>query len=109
VVANSRNISTSDAFTASDKLALVHGNIGEKGGIEAVTRSLATEYAKEHIRFNAVAPGIVDTPMHATNPKDFPKTLSPMGTMSSVEDIVDAVSLPLGMPVELEVVFEVEK
>ena len=186
VVANSRNISKSDAFKASDKLALVDGNIGEsavaakivetaiakfgsidgivnnagifftkpfteytaedfkalssvnlegflyvtqgavkqmlaqnsggsvvsittsmvvnpiagitssvpmitKGGIEAVTRSLATEYAKEHIRFNAVAPGIVDTPMHASNPKDFLKTLSPMGTISSVEDIVDAV------------------
>jgi NAD(P)-dependent dehydrogenase (short-subunit alcohol dehydrogenase family) len=39
---------------------------------------------------NAVAPGIVDTPMHATNPKDFLKTLSPMGTISSVDDIVDA-------------------
>ncbi len=62
-----------------------------KGGLEAVTRSLASEYAKEHIRFNAVAPGIVDTPMHATDPKDFLKTLSPMGTISSVEDIVDAV------------------
>ena len=61
-----------------------------KGGLEAVTRSLASEYAKEHIRFNAVAPGIVDTPMHAANPKDFLKTLSPMGTISSVEDIVDA-------------------
>jgi NAD(P)-dependent dehydrogenase (short-subunit alcohol dehydrogenase family) len=62
-----------------------------KGGIEAITRSLASEYAKEHIRFNAVAPGIVDTPMHANNPKDFLKTLSPMGTISSVADIVDAV------------------
>jgi NAD(P)-dependent dehydrogenase (short-subunit alcohol dehydrogenase family) len=62
-----------------------------KGGLEAVTRSLASEYAKEHIRFNAVAPGIVDTPMHATDPMDFLKTLSPMGTVSSVGDIVDAV------------------
>ena len=62
-----------------------------KGGLEAATRSLANEYAKEHIRFNAVAPGIVDTPMHANNPKDFLKTLSPMGTISSVGDIVDAV------------------
>ena len=62
-----------------------------KGGLEAVTRSLASEYAKEHIRFNAVAPGIVDTPMHASDPKDFLKTLSPMGTISSVGDIVDAV------------------
>ena len=62
-----------------------------KGGIEAVTRSLASEYAKEHVRFNAVAPGIVDTPMHASDPKDFLKTLSPMGTISTVEDIVDAI------------------
>ena len=62
-----------------------------KGGLEAVTRSLASEYAKQHIRFNAVAPGIVDTPMHEKNPKDFLKTLSPMGTISSVSDIVDAV------------------
>lgn len=62
-----------------------------KGGLEAITRSLAIEYAKEHIRFNAVAPGIVDTPMHVNDSKDFLKTLSPMGTISSVSDIVDAV------------------
>ena len=40
-----------------------------KGGLEAVTRSLASEYAKEHIRFNTVAPGVVDTPLHKNNPK----------------------------------------
>ncbi|HUE44161.1 MAG TPA: SDR family oxidoreductase [Candidatus Sulfotelmatobacter sp.] len=62
-----------------------------KGGLEAVTRSLATEYAKEKIRFNAVAPGAVDTPLHKDNPKDFLKTLSPMGTISDVQDIADAV------------------
>ncbi len=62
-----------------------------KGGIEAVIRSLAIEYAKEHIRFNAVAPGIVDTPMHKNDSKDFLKTLSPMGTISSVTDITDAI------------------
>jgi NAD(P)-dependent dehydrogenase (short-subunit alcohol dehydrogenase family) len=62
-----------------------------KGGLETVTLSLASEYAKEHIRFNAVAPGIVDTPMHATDPKDFLKTLSPMGVISDAEDIADAV------------------
>jgi NAD(P)-dependent dehydrogenase (short-subunit alcohol dehydrogenase family) len=61
-----------------------------KGGLEAVTVSLASEYAKEHVRFNAVAPGMVDTPMHATDPKDFLKGLSPMGTISDVADIVDA-------------------
>jgi NAD(P)-dependent dehydrogenase (short-subunit alcohol dehydrogenase family) len=62
-----------------------------KGGLEAVTLSLATEYAKEKIRFNAVAPGVVDTPLHKDNPKDFLKTLSPMGTISDVKDIVEAV------------------
>ena len=62
-----------------------------KGGIEAITRSLATEYAKEKVRFNAVAPGVVDTPLHENNPKEFLKTLSPMGTISDVGDIVDAV------------------
>jgi len=62
-----------------------------KGGLEAVVRSLASEYAKEHIRFNAVAPGPVDTPLHKNNPKEFLKTLSPMGTISDVSDIVDAV------------------
>ncbi len=62
-----------------------------KGGVEAATRSLAIEYAKQHIRFNAVAPGIVDTPMHTNESKDFLKTLSPMSTISSVSDIADAV------------------
>jgi NAD(P)-dependent dehydrogenase (short-subunit alcohol dehydrogenase family) len=62
-----------------------------KGGLEAVTRSLASEYAKEHIRFNAVAPGSVDTPLHKDNPKEFLKSLSPMGTIADVSDIVDAI------------------
>jgi NAD(P)-dependent dehydrogenase (short-subunit alcohol dehydrogenase family) len=62
-----------------------------KGGLEAITRSLAMEHAKEGIRFNAIAPGIVDTPMHANDPKDFLKTLSPMGQISDVADIVDAI------------------
>jgi len=62
-----------------------------KGGLEAVTRSLAMEYVKQAIRVNAVAPGIVDTPMHKNDPKEFLKTLQPMGRISDVKDIVDAV------------------
>ncbi len=62
-----------------------------KGGLNAITISLAIEYAKNNIRFNAVAPGVVDTPMHESNPKDFLKTLSPMGTISDSKDIADAV------------------
>jgi NAD(P)-dependent dehydrogenase (short-subunit alcohol dehydrogenase family) len=63
-----------------------------KGGIDAVTRSLALEYAKEGIRVNAVAPGVVDTPMHKEGPKEFLKTLQPMGRISSVKDIVDTIA-----------------
>lgn len=62
-----------------------------KGGLNAITVSLASEYAKDNIRFNAVAPGIVDTPLHKNNPKDFLKTLSPMGTISDSKDIAEAV------------------
>lgn len=62
-----------------------------KGGLQAITRSLAMEYAKDGIRVNAVAPGIVDTPMHKDDPKDFLKTMQPLGAMSEVADIVEAV------------------
>jgi len=62
-----------------------------KGGLNAVTRSLAIEYAKEGIRFNAVAPGAVDTPLHKNDPKDLLKTLQPMGKIASIGDIADAV------------------
>jgi len=62
-----------------------------KGGLQAATRSLALEYARRGIRVNAVAPGIVDTPMHDGSPKDFLETLQPMGRISDVKDIVEAV------------------
>src|SRR5437667_9748272 len=62
-----------------------------KGGLNAVTQSLAMEYAKEGIRFNAVAPGVVDTPLHQDDPKDVLRTLSPMGSIADAQEIVDAV------------------
>jgi NAD(P)-dependent dehydrogenase (short-subunit alcohol dehydrogenase family) len=62
-----------------------------KGGLEAITRSLAMEYAKEGIRFNAVAPGVVDTPMKAKDNRDVLKSLSPMGEIPDVDDIADAI------------------
>lgn len=62
-----------------------------KGGLEAITRSLAMEYAKERIRFNAVAPGVVNTPMHANDSKEELQTQSPMGEISEIEDIVAAI------------------
>jgi NAD(P)-dependent dehydrogenase (short-subunit alcohol dehydrogenase family) len=62
-----------------------------KGGLNTVTRHLAIEYAKAGIRFNAVAPGVVDTPLHKDDPKEALRSLNPMGVLSSVTDIVDAV------------------
>ena len=54
-----------------------------KGGIEAMSKNIAMEYAKEQIRANTVAPGIVDTPLHKDNPKEFLKTLSPLQGVST--------------------------
>jgi NAD(P)-dependent dehydrogenase (short-subunit alcohol dehydrogenase family) len=62
-----------------------------KGGLETITRHLAMEYAKDGIRVNAVAPGVVYTPMHQDTPKDVMESLSPMGRPSTVKDITDAV------------------
>jgi NAD(P)-dependent dehydrogenase (short-subunit alcohol dehydrogenase family) len=62
-----------------------------KGGLEAITLSLAMEYAKDGIRFNAVAPGEVGTPLHANDSKEHLQSLSPMGKISEVRDIVDAI------------------
>ena len=63
-----------------------------KGGLNTVTRSLAIEYAKEGIRFNAVAPGVVDTPLHEGDSKEFLKTRQALETKNvEVKDIVDAV------------------
>jgi NAD(P)-dependent dehydrogenase (short-subunit alcohol dehydrogenase family) len=62
-----------------------------KGGLETVTQHLAMEYAKDGIRVNAVAPGVVDTPLHRETPKDVMESLSPMGRPSTVKDITDAV------------------
>ena len=62
-----------------------------KGGLHAITKGLAMEFAKDHIRVNAVAPGSVATPLHEKSPEDFLKTLSPMGTISDVPAIADAV------------------
>jgi len=62
-----------------------------KGGLSAGVRSLASEYAKEHIRFNAVAPGIVDTPLHSDLGEEVVKRQSPMGTVSTVDDVASAV------------------
>ena len=81
------------ASLADNPIAGVHGSIpmATKGGVDTMTRCLAVEYAKNGIRVNAVAPGVVDTPMHRNSPRDFLKKLSPMGDILDVQEIVDAV------------------
>ena len=87
------SIVTISAALADNPIAGITASVPmiTKGGLNAVMRSLAIEYAKEHIRFNAVAPGAVNTPLHAEDSNDSLKTLSPMGSISTVEDIANAV------------------
>ena len=83
------SVTSISASLADNPIAGVPASIPmmTKGGIDAITLSLANEYAKEKIRFNAVAPGVVDTPLH----KGSLKARSPMGTVSEPKDIADAV------------------
>jgi NAD(P)-dependent dehydrogenase (short-subunit alcohol dehydrogenase family) len=62
-----------------------------KGGLDAVTRGLAIEYADKGIRVNAVSPGIIKTPMHAENTHAVLAKLHPMQRLGEVQEIVDAV------------------
>jgi NAD(P)-dependent dehydrogenase (short-subunit alcohol dehydrogenase family) len=87
------SVTTITASLADNPIAGVPASIPmiTKGGLDAATRSLAIEYASDKIRFNAVAPGIVDTALHKKGPSDVLKPRSPMGTFSEPEDIAEAV------------------
>jgi NAD(P)-dependent dehydrogenase (short-subunit alcohol dehydrogenase family) len=79
------------AALADRPIAGVNGSISmiTKGGLNSATQNLAIEYAKDGIRFNAVAPGEVDTPMHQDDPTD--STFQLAMRKATVKDIVDAV------------------
>jgi len=62
-----------------------------KGGLNAITRSLAIEYASRNVRVNAVSPGAIVTPMHAPEAHGFLATLQPVGRMGETREVVDAV------------------
>jgi NAD(P)-dependent dehydrogenase (short-subunit alcohol dehydrogenase family) len=62
-----------------------------KGGIAAATRSLAVEYAARGIRVNAVAPGVIQTPMHAADSYTEAAKLAPMGRVGQISDIVNGI------------------
>jgi NAD(P)-dependent dehydrogenase (short-subunit alcohol dehydrogenase family) len=89
----SGNVVTITAALADQPVAGENASVSmiTKGGLNTVTRSLAIEYAKEGIRFNAVAPGVVDTPLHQDESRDSLRKFQPMGKIVEVEDIVGAV------------------
>jgi len=79
------------AALADRPIAGENGSISmiTKGGLNSATQNLAVEYAKDGIRFNAVAPGVVDTPMHRNDPDD--STPQPAMKKATIKDIVGAV------------------
>ena len=62
-----------------------------KGGLAAVTRSLAIEYASRGVRVNAVSPGVIQTPLHDPASYDGLAALHPLGRVGEVSDVVDAI------------------
>ena len=89
----SGNVVSITAALADQPVAGLNASVSmmTKGGLNTAIRSLAIEYAKEGIRFNAVAPGVVDTPLQKGGSQDSLKARQPMGKIAEVEDIVDAV------------------
>jgi NAD(P)-dependent dehydrogenase (short-subunit alcohol dehydrogenase family) len=62
-----------------------------KSGLHSVARALAIEYAKNGIRVNTVAAGVINTPMHKPESLDALKGLNPVGRVGEIKEIVDAV------------------
>jgi len=87
------SVTTITAALADNPIAGVPASIPmiTKGGLNAVTLSLASEYARQKIRFNAVAPSVVDTPMHRETSREVMQSLTPMGAIVEAKDIAEAV------------------
>ncbi|MDR6425468.1 NAD(P)-dependent dehydrogenase (short-subunit alcohol dehydrogenase family) [Variovorax paradoxus] len=62
-----------------------------KGGVNAATRALALELSPHNVKVNAVAPGIVDTPLYTPEMHGFLNGLAPAGRIAQVREIADAV------------------
>ena len=62
-----------------------------KGGLQSVTRALAIEFARDGVRFNAISPGVVNTPMHQVEAHEFLKKLSPLNRLAEISEVVDLV------------------
>ena len=62
-----------------------------KGGLEAVTRALAIEYATRGVRVNAVSLGVIKTPAHDPDSYAGMETLNPLGRLGEVGDVADGI------------------
>ena len=62
-----------------------------KGSLHSVTRALALEYAKDGIRVNTVALGVIDTPMHESDSHESLKGTNPLGRLGKIQEVVDAI------------------
>ena len=62
-----------------------------KGGLVAVTRSLAIEYASRGVRVNAVSLGVIKTPMHDAASYEQLGSVHPVGRVGEVGDVVDGI------------------
>ena len=83
-------VSTSLVDQASSKVPSVLASL-TKGGLNAATKSLAIEYARRGIRVNAVALGVIKSPMHPVETHAALDTLHPIGHMGEMSDVVDAI------------------
>ncbi len=84
------NVSTSLVDHANSKVPSAMASL-TKGGLNAVTKSLAIEYADRGIRANAVALGVIATPMHDESSYDDLAKLHPIGRIGEIEDVTHAV------------------
>jgi NAD(P)-dependent dehydrogenase (short-subunit alcohol dehydrogenase family) len=91
--AGSGHIVTITAALADQPIAAVSAALTSltKGGLNALTRALAIEYAGRGIRVNAVSPGVIKTPMHRPEAYEFLAGLQPVGRMGEVREVTDAV------------------
>ncbi|HEY0687674.1 MAG TPA: SDR family oxidoreductase [Kribbella sp.] len=85
------NVSTSLVDHASTNVPSALASL-TKGGLNAVTKSLATEYAARAIRVNAVALGVIRTPMHPAETHEGLAALHPVGRMGEIDDVVEAIT-----------------
>jgi NAD(P)-dependent dehydrogenase (short-subunit alcohol dehydrogenase family) len=84
------NVSTSLVDHANSAVPSALASL-TKGGLNAVTKALAVEYAGRGIRANAVALGVIRTPMHDPSSYDTLAKLHPVGRLGEIDDVVEAV------------------